>query len=597
MFQCFDAPAADTGGADRLAALRTIMSEHDADAVIVPHADAQRNEYLPANAERLAWLTGFTGSAGAAIVTHEEAVLFVDGRYTLQAHDQAAAHGWTIASLVDEPPHVWLEGRDMRLAYDPWMHTQNEVERFEKVATLVALDENPIDAAWHDRPTEPQGAVMVHPFVRNGMTTADKLAIVRKAIGKAGAECCVLSDAASVSWLFNIRGSDIAHTPLVLAQAIIPCDGEPMLFIHPAKLNMEAEAFLNQVATLKAPSDLLPRLAQLSANSTVMLDADQAPYALSLAIQEAGGTVVSGQDPVVLPRAIKNETEIDGARAAHVRDGAAVSAFLAWLDKQESDSVDEIAAAKQLEAFRADMAGDMPLRDISFDTISGSGPHGAIIHYRVTEATNRVLGAGDLYLCDSGGQYEDGTTDITRTVAIGVPDDGQRRCYTLVLKGHIAVSTARFPRGTRGVDIDPLARLALWKAGLDYAHGTGHGVGSYLAVHEGPQNISKRGMEALLPGMIVSNEPGYYREGAFGIRIENLLLVREAEPIEGGETPMLSFETLTLAPYDRRLIDIGLLTDEETDWLDAYHARVFDTLYNAVPDRTWLQKACAPLTR
>ncbi len=376
-----------------------------------------------------------------------------------------------------------------------------------------------------------------------------------------------------------------------------PICGEPLLFVDPTKIDMEAQAFLTQVAILRAPSDLLPDLSRLSAKVRVMLDPDQAPYALALAIEKAGGIVVHGRDPVVLPRAIKNETEIDGTLAAHIRDGAAVSTFLAWLDGLAPDSIDEITAAKRLESFRTDMAGNTPLRDISFDTISGSGPHGAIIHYRVTEATNRTLGAGELYLCDSGGQYEDGTTDVTRTVAIGAPSADQRRCYTLVLKGHIAVSTARFPKGTRGVEIDPLARLPLWKAGLDYAHGTGHGVGSYLAVHEGPQSISKRGMEALLPGMIVSNEPGYYREGAFGIRIENLLLVREAESIEGGETPMLSFETLTLAPYDRRLIDMGLLTDEETNWLDAYHARVLNTLSGAVTDSAWLETVCAPLTR
>ncbi len=597
MFQSFDAPATDTGGAGRLSVMRAVLLAKSADALIVPHADAQRNEYLPANAERLAWLTGFTGSAGAAIVTQTDAVLLVDGRYTLQAHDQSAGNGWTVASLVDEPPHIWLEGRNARLAYDPWMHTQNEIERLEKVATLVALNENPIDAAWQNRPAEPQGAVSIHPFARNGMLTADKLEAVRDAITKADADLCVLSDAASVSWLFNIRGSDVAHTPLVLAHAIVPREGEPVLFIDAAKLDMEVTAFLTQVTELREPSDLLAHLSRLSDKARVMLDPDQAPYALALAIEKAGGTVVNGRDPVVLPRAIKNETEIDGTRAAHIRDGAAVSAFFAWLDNQAPGSIDEITAAKRLESFRTNMAGDTPLRDISFDTISGSGPHGAIIHYRVTEATNRMLGAGELYLCDSGGQYEDGTTDITRTVAIGEPSADQRRCYTLVLKGHISVSTARFPRGTRGVEIDPLARLPLWKAGLDYAHGTGHGVGSYLAVHEGPQSISKRGMGALLPGMIVSNEPGYYREGAFGIRIENLLLVREADSVEGDEIPMLSFETLTLTPYDRRLIDTGLLTNEEADWLDAYHVRVWDTLSGAVPDTAWLKAACAPLTR
>ncbi len=595
MFQSFDAPPTDIGGESRLAAMRALLAEHGADALIVPHADAQRNEYLPPSAERLAWLTGFTGSAGAAIVTATDAVLFVDGRYTLQAHDQSVDNGWTIASLVDEPPHEWLKGRDLTLAYDPWMHTRNEVKRLEKVATLVPLEQNPVDAAWQDRPAEPCGAVTIHPFERSGMLTADKLQAVRTAMGEA--DVCVLSDAASVSWLFNMRGSDVAHTPLVLAHAVVPRDGLPSLYIDRRKLDIKASAFLTQAATIRAPSELLEDLAAVSRDARVMLDPDQAPAALGGIVEQAGGKTMPGRDPVVLLRAVKNATEIEGARSAHVRDGAAVVAFLAWLDGQEPGSVDEIAAARRLEAFRADMAGDTPLRDISFDTISGSGPHGAIIHYRVTEATNRTLGEGELYLCDSGAQYEDGTTDITRTIAVGEPTADQRRCYTLVLKGHIAVSTARFPHGTRGVEIDPLARLPLWKAGLDYAHGTGHGVGSYLAVHEGPQSISRRGMEALQPGMIVSNEPGYYREGAFGIRIENLLLVRERETIQGGEIPMLSFETLTLAPYDRRLVDTALLTAEELNWLDAYHARVLRELGKAVPDRSWLEAACAPLTR
>ena len=596
-FQTYDAPPPAFHSHDRLAALRAIMAERDLDAILVPHADAQRNEYLPANAERLAWISGFTGSAGAALVLTDEAILFVDGRYTLQAAQQADADRWTIESLVDRPPHDWLADHPgLRVGLDPWLVSKAEADRIADTATLVPLDTNPIDTVWHERPDAPRGAARIHPFEYAGRPTSKKLADIQATLDKADVDLTVLSDASSVSWLFNVRGADIAHTPLVLAHAIVTREGEPLLFVDSGKLDIEVRAFLTQVASLHEPSELVAHLQRLAPSAAVGLDATASPYALHAIVMDAGGTVVALPDPVVAPRSIKNRAEIAGARASHLRDGVAMVAFLAWLDDQPPGTITEIEAARSLEAFRKDNAGDTPLLDVSFDTISGSGPNGAIVHYRVTEATDRPLGEGELYLVDSGGQYPDGTTDITRTVAIGRSTAEHRRCFTLVLKGHIAIARARFPKGTRGVDLDVLARAALWRAGLDYAHGTGHGVGSALSVHEGPQGLSRRAMTAFEPGMIVSNEPGYYRTGAFGIRIENLLLVHEAQSVNDGDIEMLGFENLTLAPIDRRLIDTALLDADEIAWLDAYHHRVADTLGPLTDRQDWLKAACARLS-
>lgn len=607
MFQNFLAASAPVKGPVRLDALRKLMRERKIDALVVPHADEQRNEYLPACAERLAWLTGFTGSAGEAVVTPTEAVLFVDGRYTLQAAQQTDDAHWKIDSLIENPAHKWL-GANMAsnstIGFDPWLHTANEVKRLETAAQKVggatnALTENLVDLVWDDRPPAPLEPAKIHDFSYAGKLTRDKLDEMQATLALENADACVLTDPSSVCWLFNIRGSDVAHTPITLAHAILRAEASPLLFIDKRKLDIQTRAFLTQVAELCEPSRLETKLADTAKASRVMLDPDLAPFAMSAIVEGVGGTVVSAKDPARLPRAIKNTTEIEGSRSAHLRDGAAVTTFLAWLDDQQPGTVDEIAVARKLETTRVEMAGNMPLRDISFDTISGSGPNGAIVHYRVDESSNRTLQQGELYLCDSGAQHDDGTTDITRTVAIGEPDADQRRMFTLVLKGHIGIALARFPKGTRGVDLDVLARIPLWQHGVDYAHGTGHGVGSYLSVHEGPQNISRRGMQELLPGMIISNEPGYYRKDVFGIRIENLVLVREATEIPGGDQPMLGFETLTLAPIDQRLIDPNIMTDDELHWLNAYHGHVRRELEPLVGNGVaeWLRKATEPLVR
>ncbi|MFD0916254.1 aminopeptidase P family protein [Pseudahrensia aquimaris] len=606
-FQDFSAPAAPVRGDSRLVSLRTHMKKVGVDAVLVPHADEQRNEYLPACAERLAWLTGFTGSAGAAIVTQDKAVLFVDGRYTLQAADQTDADHIEIDDLVGNPPHKWLKQQGTKgivFGIDPWVMTENEVKSLRAAVAsldgeLRLLDTNPVDAVWKDRPAPPMAGAHLHDFQYAGKTTDQKMPEIEQALEDAGADMALLTDATSVSWLFNIRGHDVAHTPLVLAHALIIKGQYPHVFIAPEKMDIECKAFLTQSAELADPVALKPTLAARAKGKKVLLDPNLTPYGFFNLVEEAGGEIIRAPDPCRLPRAIKNEAEIEGTRTAHLRDGVAITTFLAWLDNQNPGSVDEITAAQYLEKTRRAMAGNKPLQDISFDTISGSGPNGAIVHYRVTEATNRTLGDGELYLVDSGGQYQDGTTDITRTVAIGQPPRDARHAFTLVLKGHINLSLARFPKGTRGVDLDVLARNALWRHGMDYAHGTGHGVGSYLSVHEGPQNISKRGMQELLPGMIISNEPGVYKTGAFGIRIENLVLVREAEEIDGGDTPMLGFETLTLAPIDARLIDPTMMNDDELHWLNAYHGWVRRQLTPLVSEEVaqWLKQATEPLAR
>lgn len=607
MFQDFDAPSAPVTGDARLRQLRDMMKQQNVTMVLVPHNDEQNNEYLPEDKERLAWLTGFTGSAGTALVTQDSAILFVDGRYTLQAAEQADPDHWTIESLIDNPPHKWLRDNaspESKLGFDPWLHTAAQVKQLKNSTkhagcSLVELPTNPIDEIWHDQPPTPLEPTRIHPFDHAGRLTRDKLQDMQARLEENRADLCILTDPASVCWLFNIRGQDVAHTPISLSHAILRNGKEPLLFIDQRKLDMETKAFLTQVTTMHPPAELAETIEALASNAKVMLDGTISPYALNALIEAVGGSVIDAKDPVSLPRATKNEVELAGSRTAHKRDGAAMVTFLAWLDDQPPGTIDEITAAQKLEQFRRDLAGDMPLRDISFDTISGSGPNGAIVHYRVNKSTNRILQEGELYLSDSGGQYDDGTTDITRTIAIGKAGSEERRAFTLVLKGHISIALARFPKGTRGVDIDALARMALWQHGMDYAHGTGHGVGSYLAVHEGPQSISKRGLQEFLPGMIVSNEPGYYRSGAFGIRIENLVIVREEMPIDGGDQAMMGFETITLAPIDQRLIDSNLLDDDELHWLNAYHGWVNREISPLVaPDvAAWLQQATQPLSR
>ena len=611
MFQQFSEKSDPSAGKARVAALRARMKEEGLDAFLVPHADEHQNEYLPERAERLAWLTGFTGSAGAAIILDDSAQVFTDGRYTLQVRAQTDPSVFTPRDIVSEPPHEWLAANlksGMRVGFDAWLHTVAGVERLAEACTksradLVPVSRNLVDAIRNDLPSPPLEPVAIHPLEFAGETARDKIARITGDVKAKDAAAVILTDPASICWLFNIRGADVAHTPLALAFAILPVEGEPSLFIDKRKLPVKTEAYLTQLATLRPPSEFDAGLKELGRTGVkVMIDPALTAWQIAGELEATGAEIIEASDPVRLPRAQKNAAEQRGARDAQRRDGAALAAFLAWCDAHEPGSLDEIAVVTALEDFRR-ATGErlgMELAEISFDTISGAGPNGAIVHYRVTEKTNRKLSAGELLLVDSGAQYHDGTTDITRVIPCGEPTAEYRRHFTLVLKGMIAISVARFPAGTRGVDIDVLARNALWQAGLDYAHGTGHGVGSFLSVHEGPQNISRRGMQALLPGMIVSNEPGYYKAGSHGIRIENLVMVRPAEVPQGGEIAMHSFETLTLCPIDRRLIDAALLSDEELDWLNAYHARVRAEVGPLLEDAgviAWLERMTAPVNR
>jgi len=604
MFQTFEVQTERSASSDRIKELRRLMAAAKLDAYLIPRADEHQGEYVPASAARLKFITGFTGSAGLAIVLKKTAVLFVDGRYTVQARAEVEPGLIEVSSVPRGNVGAWLGehlSRGARVGFDASLHTIAEVERLEAVLAprgikLVPTPRNLVDRVWgRARPLPPQDPIFVHPQKFAGRSAQDKIADIQKRLKADKQDAVVLTLSDSVAWAFNIRGSDIPHTPVALAFAIVPANGKPELYVASEKLEPAVRAHLEAFAKIAPPKALAERLKALrEAGKRVRLDPNTAGYAFARAL---GGMkkIARGSDPTLALKAIKNATEIKGARAAHLRDGLAVTRFLAWLDDAAaSGALDEIEAVRKLEGFRR---ATNQLREISFDTISGSGPNGAIVHYRVSEATNRKLKPGELFLIDSGAQYLDGTTDITRTVAIGKPTAEMKERFTLVLKGHIAVGSARFPKGTRGIDLDPFARRALWQAGLDYDHGTGHGVGSYLSVHEGPQSISRAGMAVIEPGMIISNEPGYYKEGAYGIRIENLVLVTEPEKVAGAERETMGFETLTLVPIDRRLIASELLNAEEIAWLNAYHARVFTALSPELDDATriWLKQATAPL--
>ncbi|HEX5211207.1 MAG TPA: aminopeptidase P family protein [Pseudolabrys sp.] len=601
-FQSFDDSNERAQASAHLAALRTELKRRGLDGFIVPRADRQQNEYLPASEERLAWLTGFTGSAGAAIVLAGRAAMFVDGRYTVQAQSQVDTKLFFIEHLVDAPPDKWLEQNlqaGMTVGYDPWLHTSESADKLRKAcatagAELVAVESNPIDALWNDRPKPPAGKVTLRDIKFAGESAADKLKRVQDELKKLRADALVVSDPQNVAWAFNIRGSDIAHTPLALAFAVVPREGKPALYVDGGKLDNQTRPALDEIAMVRAPEALAGDLAQLK-GKTVRLDQASAAEALMRLISSNGGKPARGADPITLMKAVKSQAEIAGSREAHRRDGVAMARFLAWLDREApKGKITEIDTVEALESFRRDTG---LLKDISFPTIAGSGPNAAIVHYRVTRATNRTLGMNELFLIDSGAQYEDGTTDITRTVVIGTPADEMRDRFTRVLKGHIAIATAIFPENTSGGQLDPLARTALWQAGLDFDHGTGHGVGSYLSVHEGPARISKLGTVALKRGMILSNEPGYYKTAAYGIRTENLVLVIAAPKPAGAEKLLNTFETLTLAPIDRRLIDTRMLTPKERGWVDDYHARVREEIGPLLDKatRTWLDAATRPL--
>ena len=608
MFQSFDSAGDPSVGKPRVEMLRQWLAENGLDGFMVPRADEHQGEYVADRSARLKWLTGFSGSAGVAIVLRDRAFIFVDGRYTLQVRGEVDLGIFTVESLIDNPPAAWIKnnlGKGARLGFDPWLHTLSEVKALktsaeQSGATLVPLEKNPIDIIWKDQPEPPVAPVELHPIAFAGELAKDKLKRLSGAIDKDGATHAVLTDPSSIAWAFNIRGGDLPHTPLALGFAVLAADGKHQLFMDQRKFSRQVAAYLTQLADLHDPGEFETAVAALAkGGAKIALDPVLAAEKLKILVDDNGGTVVSAADPARIPRATKNQAEINGSRAAHRRDGAAVAKLLCWLDRQKPGSLDEIDVVTRLEEARRQSGEEtqMPLRDISFDTISGAGPNGAIMHYRVSRATSRKLQSGELFLLDSGAQYQDGTTDITRTVPVGQPTEEMRERFTLVLKGMIGISTLRFPAGTRGSEIDAVARMALWKHGCDFAHGTGHGVGSYLAVHEGPQRIARTGTEKLLAGMMLSNEPGYYKEGSYGIRIENLILVTPAEPIEGGDIAMHGFETLTLAPIDKRLIRTDLLTRDELHWLDQYHAWVLAEVGPMVDGETlaWLEKATAPL--
>jgi Xaa-Pro aminopeptidase len=603
-FQSFDDTADPAASGPRIAKLRAEIACRGLDGFIVPRADRFQNEYVPPSDERLSWLTGFSGSAGTAIVLADRAALFVDGRYTLQAREQVDASQFEIVPVTETPPHQWIEtvlGKGQKLGYDPWLHTVEGAERIAKAcaaagAKLVPSEPNPVDAVWTDRPPAPLGAVVPHEQKFSGEAAAHKLERIRGEIAKLKADALVVSDPHAVCWAFNIRGNDVAHTPLALAFAIVPAEGRPALYVDGRKLGNSVRDAIAGLADIREPDAFERDLEALgAAQRNVSLDASGAADAIARLVTAGGGKIKRGPDPTALMKAVKNATEVAGARAAHRRDGAAVARFLAWFDREApAGKLTEIDAVEALEDFRRDTG---LLKDVSFPTISGFGPNGAIVHYRVTARTNRLIAPDGIFLIDSGAQYEDGTTDITRTLATGPPSVEMRDRFTRVLKGHIAIARAVFPDGTSGAQLDSFARAYLWAAGLDFDHGTGHGVGSYLSVHEGPARISKLGTTALQAGMILSNEPGYYKTGAYGIRIENLVLTIEAPAVAGAEKPLRAFETLTLAPIDRRLIAPALMTPDETAWLDRYHARVRTELSPQLDDATcaWLARATAPL--
>ncbi len=602
--QSFEESADSSKGAERLSRLRAELDRRGLDGLVVAHSDPHQNECLPPSEERLAWFTGFTGSAGVAIVLGDKAALFVDGRYTLQARKQVDTKAFRIEHL-DRPPERWLVENlkpGSTLGFDPWRTTINGAKRLGKAAKqakahLVAVDGNPVDAIWTNRPAPPVAEVVPHPLKFAGEPAEKKLARIRTELKRQKLDAALLSDPTAIAWTFNIRGGDVAHTPIALAWALVPRQGKPRLFVDARKLTNSVRHSLARLADILEPHKLETALGGVAKGKTIRLDQATAPRRLADVIEAAGGTVSQGADPVTLLKAIKNKTEIEGARAAHRRDGAALVRFLAWLDRTARDGkLTEIDTVAALESFRRDTG---KLKDVSFPTISGAGPHGAIVHYRVTRETNRRLKRGELFLVDSGAQYQDGTTDVTRTVTIGNPSREMRERFTRVLKGHIAIAQAIFPDTTTGSQVDSFARAPLWTAGLDYDHGTGHGVGSYLSVHEGPVRLSKLGKAPLRAGMILSNEPGYYKTGAYGIRIENLVLVVPERKPRGGERKLFGFETLTLAPIDRRLVDPKLLTADEIAWLDAYHARVMRELGRKLDPATreWLAAATAPLSR
>lgn len=601
-FQSFTEPSDPAQVAGRVAALRLALAAQGLDGFVVPRADEHQGEYVPGHMARLAWLTGFTGSAGNAVVLAEKAALIVDGRYTIQSAEQTDTEVITPVRMEETPLERWIEQNlpaGGKLGYDPWLHTTDGVAKLEKAVaaaggTLVPVARNPIDALWSDRPAPPAAPVKAHRADYAGEDTASKLARIQKALTEAKVDALVVSDPHALAWTFNIRGGDVEHTPLPLGYAIVPREGRPTVFLAPEKITNEAGDAIGAVGEIAPPAELERQLQKLgAAKAKVRLDASTAASALATLIREAGGTPDAGADPIALMKARKNAAELAGSRAAHLRDGAVMTNYLSWLAREApKGGLTEIDAVAALENERLKTG---LLKDVSFTTIAGAGPNAALPHYRVTASSNRRIEPG-IFLVDSGGQYEDGTTDITRTIAVGEPTAEMRDRYTRVLKGHVAISRLVFVKGTSGAQLDAFARLPLWQGGFDFDHGTGHGVGSYLSVHEGPQRLSKLGTTPLEPGMILSNEPGYYKEGHYGIRIENLIVVEERH-IPGAERTIYGFETITWCPYERALIEKNMLDNGEIAWVDDYHAKVWEKLSPLVAGeaKEWLEAACRPL--
>ncbi|MBC6402639.1 MAG: aminopeptidase P family protein [Hyphomonadaceae bacterium] len=603
IIQNFEVQGGPDHGRRNLPKLRAALADITLDGFLIPHEDAYNNEYLPDCNERLMWATGFTGSAGAAVVLAEKAAVFVDGRYAAQVRAQVDPELFACQRLEDKGLTRWLRANVKQgdtIGYDACLHSPDALEALRAAVedaggTLEPVGTNPVDTAWEDRPPAPVTPVVVQPVKYAGETHTSKRNRIARTLREKGAQAALITAPASIAWLLNIRGGDVKCSPLPLSTAILRDDGHVDLFVNPDKISDDVRRHLGEPVTLHAEAAIETAFAGLSGRK-VMVDPGVTPVFYFDRLEQAGADILRAQDPVALPKACKNETEIKGTTQAHKRDGAVMVRFLHWLDAEaQAGTYDEIDAALKLEGFRRDTG---VLKDLSFETISGAGPNGALPHYRVSRATVRKLERGTLYLVDSGGQYLDGTTDITRTVPIGTPTQEMRARFTLVLKGHIALAVVRFPKGTTGSGLDVLARHALWQAGFDFDHGTGHGVGVFLGVHEGPQRISKTpDKTALKPGMIVSNEPGYYKDGAYGIRIENLQYVTEARDIPGGERPMSGFRNITLAPIHHDLIVREMLTESEIDWVNAYHTEVLEIIGPRVEGKTrnWLEKACRPV--
>ncbi len=603
LFQNYTVKGGPDFGRKNLPPLRAALKDQRLDGFIVPHEDEYQNEYLPACNDRLQWVSGFTGSAGAAVVMQGTAAIFVDGRYTLQVKQQVDEALFAYERLEDNGVAKWLRKNAKKndvIGYDPRLHSPASLAQLISAienagAEALALSANPIDVAWTDRPAAPLEAISVQPLSLAGKSHGEKRAEIAEAIAEQNADCALITAPASVAWLLNIRGGDVQCTPLPLSTAIIHKDGHVDFFVRPEKLSSEVSQHLGNEVSIHDENALESALGKLSGR-TIIIDPNTASAWHFNTAESVGAKVKKAMDPVALPKACKSDAELKGTEEAHKRDAVAIVKFLHWLDTEaQSGTYDEIAAATRLELFRHENEG---LKDLSFESISGAGANGAVVHYRVNTDTTLMLEKGSLFLIDSGGQYQDGTTDITRTVPIGDPTDEMRDRFTRVLQGHIALATIRFPEGTTGSALDGFARAPLWAVGLDYDHGTGHGVGAFLGVHEGPQRISKApNTVALQPGMIVSNEPGYYKTGEYGIRIENLQYVTPAEDITGGERPMMGFKTLTLAPIHHDLIDKDLLSRAERDYINTYHAKVWEEISPRVEGdvRDWLKKACAPL--